>query len=70
MFSCTDVKKLSTIQECHLILAKLMVLESFEDDQSYSLIKLVNTIIIVNNKTLLLNLSYFYFSYLKTVSTF
>lgn len=37
-----DVKNLSTIQECHLILAKLMVLETFDEKQSYLLIKLVN----------------------------
>lgn len=38
-----------------------MVLESFEDNQSYSLIKLVNTNVIVNNKILLLNLPCFLF---------
>lgn len=36
-----DVKNLSTIQDCHLILAKLMVLETFDEIQSYSLIELL-----------------------------
>jgi hypothetical protein len=36
------LKNVSTIQECHLILAKLMVLETIDECQSYSLIKLVN----------------------------
>jgi len=37
-----DVKNLSSIQDCHLILAKLMVLETFDEIQSCSLIELVN----------------------------
>ncbi|CAI6368356.1 unnamed protein product [Macrosiphum euphorbiae] len=36
-----DVKNLSTIQDCHLILAKLMVLETFDEIQSHSLIELL-----------------------------
>ncbi|XP_025412400.1 uncharacterized protein LOC112684893 isoform X2 [Sipha flava] len=35
------LKNVSTIQECHLILAKLMVLETIDECQSYSLIKLL-----------------------------
>lgn len=42
MHLVSDVKNLSTIQECHLILAKLVVLETFDENQSYTLIKLVN----------------------------
>jgi len=41
-FYLLDVKNLSTIQDCHLILAKLMVFETFDEIQSYSLIELVN----------------------------
>ncbi|XP_025195132.1 ATR-interacting protein mus304 [Melanaphis sacchari] len=36
-----DVRTLSAIQDCHLILAKLMVLETFDEFQSYSLIELL-----------------------------
>ncbi|XP_026810078.1 uncharacterized protein LOC113551792 [Rhopalosiphum maidis] len=36
-----DVKNLSTIQDCHIILAKLMVLETFDEFQSYSLIEML-----------------------------
>ncbi|VVC37300.1 Hypothetical protein CINCED_3A020976 [Cinara cedri] len=39
--NANEVKKLSTIQECYLILANLMVLETFEENKSYSLIKLL-----------------------------
>lgn len=37
----TDIKNLSTIQECYLILTKLMALENFDENQSYLLIELV-----------------------------
>lgn len=40
-FYLLDAKNLSTIQESHLILAKLIVLESFDENQSYLLIKMV-----------------------------
>lgn len=36
-----DVKNLSTIQECYLIIAKLMALENYDENQSYLLIELV-----------------------------